>query len=77
MSLHKYGSVYENNRLFRKPPLLGPPLSCAKLRLIQKVRISKSGASTQGDSCHLRGEFALGEGECTNLSCETGVSREK
>ena len=31
MSLHKYRSVYENIRLFRKPPLLGPPLSCAKL----------------------------------------------
>ena len=31
--LHKYRSVYENNRLFRKPPLLGPPLSCAKVSL--------------------------------------------
>ena len=29
ISLHKYRSVYENHRLFRKPPLLGPPLSCA------------------------------------------------
>ena len=28
-SLHTYRSVYENNRLFREPPLLGPPLSCA------------------------------------------------
>ena len=27
MSLHKYRTVYETNRLFRKPPLLGPPLS--------------------------------------------------
>ena len=26
-SLHNYRSVYENDRLFRKPPLLGPPLS--------------------------------------------------
>ena len=24
-------SVYKNDRLFRKPPLLGPPLSCAKV----------------------------------------------
>ena len=31
ISLHKYISVYENNRLFRKPPLPGPPLSCAKI----------------------------------------------
>ena len=29
ISLHKYRSVYENNILFRKPPLVGPPLSCA------------------------------------------------
>ena len=28
-SLNKYRSVYEHKRLFRKPPLLGPPLSCA------------------------------------------------
>ena len=35
ISLHKYRSVYEHNRLFRKPPLLGPPLSCAK-HLIRK-----------------------------------------
>ena len=27
IALHKYRTVYENNRLFRKPPLLGPPLS--------------------------------------------------
>ena len=27
ISLHRYRSVYENNRLFRKPPLLGPHLS--------------------------------------------------
>ena len=30
ISLHKYRSVYEHNILFRKPPLLGPPLSCAR-----------------------------------------------
>ena len=29
ISLHKYRSVYDNNRWFRKPPLLGPPSSCA------------------------------------------------
>ena len=29
ITLHKFRSVYENNRLFRKPPLLGPLLSCA------------------------------------------------
>ena len=29
--LRKYRSVYESNRLFRKPPLLGPRLSCAKI----------------------------------------------
>ena len=28
ISLHKYRSVYENNRRFRKPYLQGPPLSC-------------------------------------------------
>ena len=28
--MHKFISVYGNHRLFRKPPLLGPPLSCAK-----------------------------------------------
>ena len=33
IALHKYRSVYENNRLFRKPPSLGPPLSCAKVVL--------------------------------------------
>ena len=33
ISLHKYRSVYEDQRLFRKPPLLGPPLSCAKVLL--------------------------------------------
>ena len=33
-SLHKYGSAYENNRLLGKPPLLGPPLSCAKYHII-------------------------------------------
>ena len=27
ISLHKYRSAYENDRLFRKTPLLGPPLS--------------------------------------------------
>ena len=27
ISLHNYRTVYENNRSFRKPPLLGPPLS--------------------------------------------------
>ena len=27
ISLHTYRSVYDNNRLFRKPPLVGPPLS--------------------------------------------------
>ena len=35
ISLHKYIyiyiSVYENNRLLRKPPLLGPPLSLPEL----------------------------------------------
>ena len=30
-SLHKHRSVYEHRILFRKPPLLGPPLSFAKL----------------------------------------------
>ena len=29
VSSHKYRSVNENHRVFRKPPLLGPPLSCA------------------------------------------------
>ena len=29
ISSHKYRSDYENNRLFRKPPSLGPPWSCA------------------------------------------------
>ena len=27
ISLHKYRSSYEDRMLFRKPPLLGPPLS--------------------------------------------------
>ena len=31
MSLRTYISVYENQRLIRKPPLLGPPLPCAEL----------------------------------------------
>ena len=30
ISLHNYRSAYERNRLFRKPPSLGPPLSCVK-----------------------------------------------
>ena len=30
ISSHKYRSVYENHRLFRKTPLLGHPLSCAE-----------------------------------------------
>ena len=28
--IYIYISVYETNILFRKPPLLGPPLSCAE-----------------------------------------------
>ena len=32
ISLHTYRIVYGSNRLFRKPPLLGPPLSCAKTK---------------------------------------------
>ena len=31
ISLQKYTSVYENNIIIRKPPLLGPPLSCPHL----------------------------------------------
>ena len=31
---YTYSSVYENHRLFRKPPLLGPPLSCANMQII-------------------------------------------
>ena len=34
ISLHKYRSVYGNHRLFRKPPLLGPPLSCADVNMV-------------------------------------------
>ena len=30
-SLRKYRSLHENDRLFRKPPLLGPPLPCANI----------------------------------------------
>ena len=33
ISLHKYRTVYENNILFRKPPLLGPPLSLPDMRI--------------------------------------------
>ena len=57
MSLHKYRSLKENNRLFRKPPLLGPPLSCAKLvrkcpelSILQLTRFTKnSGNMDSGD----------------------------
>ena len=31
VTVHECTYVYENKRLFRTPPLLGPPLSCAKL----------------------------------------------
>ena len=34
ISLHKYRTVCENNVLFRKPPLLGPPLSLPDQRLL-------------------------------------------
>ena len=37
ISLHRYRSVYEHRRLFRKTPLLGPPLSCAKHELLPSL----------------------------------------
>ena len=40
ISLHKYRSVHENKRSFRKPPLLGPPLSCAKERTRRLVTVA-------------------------------------
>ena len=35
-SLNKYRNVYENNILFRKPPLLGPPLSLPETPVVFK-----------------------------------------
>ena len=34
ISLHNYILIYDNTRLFRKPSLLGPPLSCANYHRI-------------------------------------------
>ena len=33
--VYKQYIIQENNRLFRKPPLLGPPLSLAELRILK------------------------------------------
>ena len=56
ISLHKYRTVYENNILFRKPPLLGPPLSLPQIRTgigdrVRSAQVGRRGIVLKHRSC--------------------------
>ena len=64
--IYTHTSVYENNKLFRKPPLLGPPLSCAKL-LLQRPRTSPTSPSPRWSRRRSTSR--------TGTACSTSTSR--
>ena len=57
--IHTYRSVYDKHRLFRKPPLLGPPLSCGKLNKLWSQSYWRQSAGPKNDLRSTKGCFGL------------------
>ena len=71
ISLHTCRSVYKTNWLFRKPPLLEPPLSCAKYHSKLKHNLNLKGWNSQAHG-GFPGKFESGNVSRDNASREIG-----